>query len=385
MDVLKGKKILLVANFTSNIWWFRRRLIMELSRAGADVYMAACLDGNAARVRELPAKLIPIKSNLNSFNPLRELLTIFYLIRIYRGVRPDLVHQYNIKPNLYGPMIARLTGVKAIICMITGLGGVYAGQGLIRRILTSLVNMVYRHSLKKSNIVYFTNKDDSAYFKKRGLVLESRIRYIPGAGVDVGRYRGCLKDEGQEIRNKIGIDADKKVILFVGRLIREKGIYDLCQAFAGIEDDSYRLVIVGPEYAHNANAVKPEEIKRCDSRIIYWGEADDVLPFYAMADVVALPSFREGMSTVLLEAAAAGVPVVATNVPGCREVVDNGVTGLLVPLGDKEELARSIIHLLQDDGLRLRMSMAARNRAMKFDQGRVIKKVMEDYRYVLVR
>lgn len=381
--MLKGKSVLLVTNFSSDIWQFRRPLVAALQAEGADVYVAACRDNYTEDVESLGVTWMPIPGTMNTFNPVREVANLFHLTRIYLRIRPDIVHHYSIKPNMYGPFLARWVGAQVVMSMVTGLGTVFIGGGRAKQVLARAVEAIYKRAFRRVNRVYFTNSDDERKFLAAKLVTAEQVRRIPGAGVDLTRFHPMSPERSKRLRCELGIDDEQRVVLFVGRFIAEKGVREVVEAFATTTNPAFLLLMIGPEYPHNPGAVNPTELIARDRRIRYLGEVRDMPPYYGIADVVVLPSYREGMPTVLMEAAAMGLPAVATDVPGCREAVVHEKTGLLVPARDVAGLAEALNQLLEDDALRARFGACACERSENFDQQAIVASIIDDYHEAL--
>lgn len=377
---LAGKRVLFVANRSYSFWLFRREIIERLLAEGAEVCLASNSDGYTAHFRDMPLHLIEIKSNLNTLNPFVELQNIAALNRAIRDCKPDLVHTFTIKPNLYGPALARLAGVRGVICMVTGFGTVMIANGFRHRLLRSVVKRIYRWSFRYADRIVVTNTDDYTLCLDQKFARAEALRVIPGAGVDITRFGPKTDRQKAETRARFAIDPDNINILFVGRMTREKGLGDLCEAFRTLKQDNVRLHLVGETDSKNPSALDPEQYSRTDNRIVYHGRVDGLERLFAVVDLVALPSYREGMPTVLMEAAAAGLPAVATDVPGCREAVIGGETGTLVPAGDQTSLAGAIDRLCRSGELRRAYGETARAHAAQFDKAKVVEDTIAMYR-----
>ena len=376
--LLENKKVLLVANYTWNIWAFRQELVKELLKNKAYVYVVAGKDDYTEEVRRLGVELVSLQGPLNTVNPFREILNIKYLFSAYMDIRPDIVHHYTIKPNMYGPFLARWSGAKVVVNMVTGLGSIFIGNSLIRRLTSGLVKRIYKKSFKRSDLIYFANQEDREEFIKASIVSREKSCFIFGAGVDLARFCPYSNEEKSKAKSALGFSKGEKIILFVGRMTEEKGLLELAKAIKLISDESVRLVLVGPEYP-NPRAITPGEIVSYDSRILYFGEVKEMLRYYGAADVVVLPSYREGMPTVLLEAAAMGVPAVTTDVPGCRDAVLHGVTGWVVPPKNPSSLADSLVSILNDKNKCEYLGNNARERSELFDKKRIVTRIINDY------
>jgi N,N'-diacetylbacillosaminyl-diphospho-undecaprenol alpha-1,3-N-acetylgalactosaminyltransferase len=328
----------------------------------------------------MPVRLTEIKSNLNTLDPFVELQNIAALNLAIRDFRPDLIHSFTIKPNLYSPALARLAGVRGVICMVTGFGSVMIANGFRHRLLRSVVKRIYRWSFRFADRIVVTNSDDYALCLDQKFARAEALQVIPGAGVDVARFAPKSGPDNAATRARFDIDPDNVNVLFVGRMTREKGLQDLCEAFRTLKQDNIRLHLVGEIDSKNPSALDPEQYGKMDKRIVYHGRMDGLERLFAVVDIVALPSYREGMPTVLMEAAAAGLPAVATDVPGCREAVIDGATGLLVQAGDQNALAEALGKLAGNAELRKEFGENARVHAAQFDKAKVVEDTIAIYR-----
>ena len=380
---LRGRRVLLVANRSYSFWLFRREVIARLIEEGAEVFLASNVDNYTENLSELSINFIEISSNLNTLNPFVELKNLFVLNRAIRQTKPDVVHSFTIKPNLYCPVLAKAAGVKAVVCTVTGLGTVMIAGGLKMAVLRRVIKTIYAVSFRAANRVIVTNPDDRQFCISSGMARAEKLAVIPGAGVDLARFAPVGDEDEPQNRDRFGMDRDSLNLLFVGRMTREKGLADLVEALAAVENDRVRLHLVGEIDRKNPSALDPEELARRDPRITYHGRIDGIEKLYRCADIVVLPSYREGMPTVLMEAAACGRPAIATDVPGCREAVLDGKTGLLVPSGDVAALAGAIGKLAGSAELRDEYGRNAIAHVRQFDKKSVVAKTIELYRAVL--
>ncbi len=376
---LAGKRILMIANRSLNFWVFRREIIEKIAEEGGQVFLAANGDAWVEKVRSLPAEFIEIKTDLNTSNPFVELANLANIYRAIRRSKPDLVHTFTIKPNLYGPGLSRLSKVKSVVCMVTGFGTVMIGGSLRKRALRGVVKAIYTRSFRAANRVVVTNSDDFSFCVAEGIAGPEKLLTIPGAGVDIDRFSPSDMFDISATMERLGMNSDKVNLFFVGRMTREKGLEDLCRALGLSDLQNIRLHLVGETDKKNPTALDPDAFCRSDSRIVHHGTTDQITDIYRVADIVVLPSYREGMPTVLMEAAAAGVPVISTDVPGCREAVLHGKTGLLVPPGDEQALSAAIETLVNSQDLRRDFSREAMKHARKFDKKRVVENTIREY------
>jgi len=339
-------------------WEIRRDLARLAQEAGYDVTIVTRVAAHAERIRQAGFQLIPITLSRESRHPFQELQTVFKLVSIYRNVRPHLVQQVAMKPVLYGSLAAWVSGVPAVINVFGGLG--YAFIDRPQR--TSLFRVVLRWTLKKAialsrSVVVVQNSDDRDVLIREGIVDAPRIRLIAGSGVDVHRFVPVAPAVGDPI------------VMLVGRMLWDKGIGEFVEAAARLraQDVRARFVLVGRCDRGNPTVIEEAQLHRWTQQygIEWWGHRDDLPVVFGQATIVVLPSYREGLPKVLLEAAASGKAIIATDVPGCRETVRHRHTGLLVPVRNAEALAKAIFELLEDAGLRSRLGACARESVVR--------------------
>lgn len=347
------KTILLFANTAWYLYNFRLKLAKDLRGEGYRVVLASPYDEYAGRIREEGFEWVEIQISRKGVNPLREIAGFLRVLKAYRCVQPDLCHHFTIKPALFGSTAARLLGVKAVVNAITGLGYLFMHPGLKNSITRRFVFPFFRFALHHPNsVVIFQNKADQNEYHKAGLIRIEDSVIIPGSGVDPSQFPSHHTFP------------DKPQIALIARMLRDKGIEEYVEAIRILRARGYngRALLVGGLDDGNPSAISQDEILQweCEGVIQWLDHQDDIPSILAASCVVVLPSYREGLSRVLVEAAAAGRPIVATDVPGCREIVQHGVNGFLVPLKNVEKLAESISILLRDRDLAERYGQAGR-------------------------
>jgi glycosyltransferase involved in cell wall biosynthesis len=297
-----------------------------------------------------------------------DFLLFWSYIRLLRRYRPIALLSFTVKPNIYGGLAARFLSITQI-GNVSGLGTAFIQGGWLGK----LVGWLYRLGLGGAKTIFFQNPDDQNLFLAKRLVREKQVALLPGSGVDLEYF----KPMGER-------DAGKQnffVFLFIGRLLGDKGLIELFQAVKLLKDPALRLLILGPDGGTNPTAIAPEVLARWlqDPQIELLGPADDVRPFIDAVDCVVLPSYREGTPRSLLEAAAMGKPLIATDVPGCRQVVRDGHNGYLCRVKDPHDLARAMRQLMKlSHEQRQAMGQASRNLAEDvFDEKRVVDKYLE--------
>ncbi|MBM4427691.1 MAG: glycosyltransferase family 4 protein [Chloroflexi bacterium] len=284
-----------------------------------------------------------------SINPLLELLGLIQLVLFLWRYRPLLAHCASPKGVLYGGMAARLCGIKGLVLAISGMGYAFTQSGktsVVRSILKKLYLLLARFVFRHPNLrVIVQNRDDQAELISNGLVRSDQLVLIPGSGVKLTDFADCSPHNKQD------------VVLFPARMLRDKGVYEFSEAAKELKKlfPQWRFVLAGAADYDNPSAVSPDELMRWESEgIVEWlGHLDNMRPIYSIAAIVCLPSYREGMPKVLLEAAAAGCAVVTTDVTGCREAIIPSITGDLVPVRDSRALVTAMQTLITDKDKRI--------------------------------
>jgi glycosyltransferase involved in cell wall biosynthesis len=327
---------------------------------------------------------VPLSSSTRSMNPLADVRAARELWGILRRERPDVLHTHNPKPGLYGRVVGRLARVPIVVNTCHGLYVTETGPLPARTLLLLLEGIAARFS----DAELVQSEEDLDRLVRRHAYPRRRTRLL-GNGVDLGRFRpGVLSDdERAKLRaGELGAGDDHIVVGMVGRQVAEKGLLELFDAARRL-DDRYVVVVIGPDDPEKPDALDRETIRAAaDAGVRFLGMRDDVDRLYGAMDLFVLPSWREGFPRAAMEAAASGLPVVASDVRGCRQVVDDGVTGLLVPVRDGAALADAVAALGDDPERRRRMGEAAVARArVEFDERRVVDIVLDTYRRVAGR
>jgi glycosyltransferase involved in cell wall biosynthesis len=360
-------KIVLTVNAAWNIATFRAGLVKALLRSGYEVVAAAPPDPYVDRVRALGCRFVPVYMETAGTHPLKDLMVLFRYWRLFRRERPDAVLCYTIKPNAYGSLAAAVLRIP-YINNVAGLGTTF----LSARWLNQTARFLYRVAFWNSSLVFFQNNDDLELFIEQKLVSRSQAVRIPGSGVDTSYFTPRAVPPSPTFR-----------FLLFGRLLGHKGVREYVHAarLLRTEGKKFEAQLMGFLDVENPSAISEKEVKAWvdGGDIVFLGNADDVRPAVANADCVVLPSYREGLPKALLEAASMAKPVIATDVPGCRDVVVDGVTGFLVCARDPRGLADAMSRVLElGPERRAEMGIAARKRVlMHFDEQIVVKAYLD--------
>lgn len=361
-------RVLITANAAWNLVNFRSGLIRALQDAGHEVSAAAPADAEHARVLErMGCRFHPVPVDSKGLSPRRDFATALAYRRLLARTRLDCMLAYTAKPNIYGSLAARSLRVP-VINNVSGLGAAFIAGGWLSWTLKRL----YQAALSGSHLVFFQNGSDRDEFVTAGVVSGERTKLLPGSGVDLEHFQPSPAPARDGVR-----------FLLIGRVVRDKGLMEYHGAAKLLRrsDPKLRFDILGIQDPLHPTAIPPEQLAAWEEAgdVRYLGEVPDPRPVIADADCVVLPSYREGTSKALLEAAAMAKPLVATDVPGCREVVDEGVNGFLARVRDPEDLARAMARMATLTPVeRARMGAASRAKMEReFDERIVIRAYLD--------
>jgi len=369
-------KIIFLVTEDWYFWSHRLRLAHAARTAGAEVLIMTHLDQFRTAIEEEGLRVIPWHISRRSLNPLRELHTFFQVVRVYQRERPDLLHHVALKPIVYGGVAARLCGGIASVNAIAGLGHVFTSSLWPMRLLRIVLSRLLRVALRKNAKSVFQNEDNRDLLVQAGTVSSDQSVVIRGAGVDIERFTPQAEPTGVP------------VVMFASRMLWEKGMLEFVTAAAKLRDNGLlaRFVLVGKPDPENPSSIPNEQLHRWrrSGLVEYWGHQNDMVAVLARANLVCLPSYQEGLPKVLVEAAACGRAIVATDVPGCREVVRHEDNGLLVPPRDSDALAEALARLIKDPSLRARMGARGREIVVReFSEDIVLAETLAVYRELL--
>ena len=346
---------------------------------GYEVVVATNINGHADEIRREGFRVVPLPSMREARGPLGYLAALIRLVLLYRRERPDLIHHISLAPTLFGSIAVLLAGIEHSLATMTGLGFVFTSKGLRPGSIRAVIKPILRWVLsRQSHDMIFQNRDDLDFFVQKGIIRPEQAHLVRGSGVDTAALRPTPEPEGP-------ITA-----IFVGRMLRTKGVGEIIEAARLLREKSagVRIVLVGKPDPHNPESIGESEIRRWQDQglIEWWGYLDDIAAVWAQAHIALLPSYREGLPKSLLEAAACGRPMIAADVPGCREIVRQDETGLLVPRQNAQALAEAITTLATDAALRQRMGRAARHLVEECFSDTVIAAEMKElYQTILAR
>ncbi|MGL1885289.1 MAG: glycosyltransferase family 4 protein [Reichenbachiella sp.] len=327
-------RVAITINTSWNIFNFRSGLIHSLLAAGHEVFAIAPLDDYSGRLQQMGCQYIEIQMNNTGSNPIQDLILVFQLKKIYKEISPDIIYHYTIKPNIYGSIAAKQLGIP-VINNVSGLGTVFLNKG----ISSTIAKQLYKWAFKNINLVFFQNEDDRRDFLSQVTLPNLNTDVLPGSGINLDKYKSSR------------VTPKNKTFLMIARLIIDKGVIEYLEAAKKIKEDypEVKFQLLGQLDELHARGIKLNEIQQSvdQGTIDYLGETENVIPHIDHATCIVLPSYREGTPKTLLEGAAMSKPLITTNVPGCREVVQHQHNGLLCKVKDSESLVNAMIKLIE--------------------------------------
>ena len=353
-------KILIITNHSYMLYRFRRELIATLQKEH-DVVLSMPFVGHEDDFKAMGLKCINTEVDRRGINPRTDLKLMQTYRKLLKAERPDLVITYSIKPNIYAGLACSMAKIP-FCANVQGLGTAFQRKGL-----AWFVTMLYRTALKKAKVVFFENEGNAQAFIHRKILPREKIVVLPGAGVNLERYPLSAYPRNDQVH-----------FLYLGRIMREKGVDELFAAMRRLHGELGNKVVfdlVGffdEDYGNEVNALVDEGIA------VFHGFQTEPTPYYAAADCVVLPSYHEGMSNVLLEAAAIGRPVITSDIHGCKEAVDDGISGMLCRVKDTEDLYQKMLQMASlSRSEREEMGLAARHKIQReFDKNMVVQKTI---------
>ena len=373
-NIEKMKTLLMVANVD---WFFiSHRLVIaqQALRKGWKVYVAAEDTGRANEIGEDGITFIDFKFSRSGTNPLNEISTLREFRKLYRQIKPDVVHHITLKPVIYGSLIAKMLNVKGVVNAVSGLGYNFTSgrQGVVAKMMIGMM----RYGFKRDNLtVIFQNGDDQKELTNLGVVQpNNRVVRIKGSGVDLEKFKQAKLPSFEKIK-----------VLLPSRMLWDKGVKELREASEILKDrnkDKVQFILAGMADEDNKAGVPASYLNDWqDGEYVKWiGYQKDMMQVYNDSHIVVLPSYREGMPKTLIEACAVGRAIITTDAIGCRECVDEGVNGLKIPVYNIQELATALETLFENHDMIKKMGEASRKKAeAEFDVKNVVAKHMEIY------
>jgi glycosyltransferase involved in cell wall biosynthesis len=370
---VKPATVVMFANSDWYLYNFRRSLALKIQSLGHGVLLISPDGEFGPRLRELGLRWKPLPMQRRGLRPDVEARLVWRLIQILSREQASLIHNFTIKCVVYGSLAAIAARVPNRINAVTGLGYVFTSNDLRARVLTPIVHNFMRCAVSNSRTrVIVQNRDDEAALIRMGAT-KSHLRLIPSSGVDCEKF---VPRRGSFAALK------PKRIVFCGRLLWDKGIAEFVQAARTLQGQGLEFIAAGAPDPGNPAAIPIETIREWEGQglVHFPGHIEDIPRLLAETDVFVLPSYREGLPRSLIEAGACGLPLIATDVPGCRDVITNGHDGLLVPSRDATALAAAISQLVRNPDYALRLGLAAREKiCQSFNENRIIQDTLDVY------
>ena len=363
-------KIMVLSSFTTSLFWFRIDMMKSFQNAGCQVVAV----GNApeqewaGQFQALNIRYHQIPVQRNGTNPLYDLKTLRALYNLLKEEKPDKIFSYQAKTVIYGGIAAWMQGIREVYPLIAGVGSVFSGDGLKKKLVRSILVTEYRLGLKYAPRVFFQNRDDLGVFTSHKILPETKAVILNGSGVNLERFSAAALPE-------------QVSFLCISRLIRDKGVCEYLDPAREIHKrhPNVRCVLVGP-FDTNPSSLQPEDLQPYleDGSVEYAGEQKDVQPFLRNCTAFVLPSYHEGTPKTVLEAMACGRPSITTDAPGCRETVTDGMNGYLVPVKDAKAVADAMEKIISDPAKTAEMAKAARLIAEeKYDVNKINLKIRQ--------
>lgn len=373
------KKIIINVNSAWNLVNFRAGLIFELIEAGYEVVAVAPSDDNVTRLELLGCRFVDLEMDNQGTNPIRDLLLLWRYWKLLLKEKPDLCLFYTVKPNIFGSLASTFCGVP-FINNVAGLGAVFISGNWLKRIVATL----YKIALRNSNKVFFQNKDDLELFLKNKLVKPKVTDVLPGSGINLN-YFSPLETNTDTTQNS------SFKFLLIARMLKDKGVVEYVQAARMLKGSGLKaeFALLGFLDVQNPAAISTEQMNAWvkEGFVNYLGASDDVRDYIANSNCIVLPSYREGTPRSLLEAAAMGKPIIATNAVGCKEVVVEGENGMLCEVKNSFDLASKMkdMLLLSEEQRKLMGQKGRLKMEKEYDEKIVIQKYLHAIRLVLER
>lgn len=367
------KKLFIVVNHD---WFFlshRKAVAVAAKEAGWDVTIVTCNTGRFDDIKALGLKVIDLPINATGMNPIEEMKTFTFLYKLYKRENPDVVHHVGLKTILWGGLAAKLACISGVVNAVSGLGVMFSGDNLSLTAKGILALLRFSHHRKGIRVI-FQNHEDEELFLQHHITSKADSVFIKGSGVDLREFTYIPEPSTAPIK-----------VMFTARMVREKGVAVLTEAaemLRGKYEDKVVFFLCG-KLSDNPKAMQKEELETlCDGKYIQWlGHRTDIKELLQQCHIVAFPSYyREGVPKSLIEACASGRPIITTHSIGCKDTVEDGINGFLIPIKDCKALADKLELLINDRELRVKMGQKSREKAEReFSLDVVVQKHLETY------
>jgi len=384
-------KIAFLSHVDFNLYRFRLPVMVKLVEEGWEVY-AICPKGRVSeRFKDFGIKHIAYDVERKSLNPFKEIKTIYNLYKVLKPLDLDILHTFTSKPNIYGTLAGRLARVPIIINLVEGLGSLYIENNFKARLVRNIMELLYSFAFRLADKVIVINPDDMNYFIDKRILPSQKAILIKGVGIDTEDFSRANVNENsvKDLRIELNIDKDQVVVLMVARLLVHKGVLEYLKSAEALKqryNNKVEFLLVGDFDLGNPYNISNEVLQDFVSRGIvkFLGWRNDIKELLAIADIFVLPSYREGIPRTLLEAASMGKPIVTTNTIGCKEVVEIGKNGYLVPPKDIKALEEAIERLILDYDLRKNFGNYSREKAIReYDLKKIVTRYTDLYKSLL--
>lgn len=348
-------RVAVLSSHTPSLFWFRMDMMQAFIAQGHEVFALGNepAENWKERFSEKKIQYHQIEVQRNGVNPLKDLKALVSIRRVLKDIKPDKIFTYQAKTVIYGGIAANSLGITEVYPLIAGMGSVFLSKTFKSRIIKKILTIEYSVAMRKCPTIFFQNHDDENVFRTNKILHKQKIVFLHGSGVNTEHF-------------KLQPLPEQFAFLCISRLIKDKGVYEYLEACRKIKQKypKIRCLLVGP-YDSNPSALKPEELQPfIDEEIIeYFGEQEDVRPYLAQCNVFILPSYREGTPKTVLEAMACGRAVITTNAPGCRETVEDGKNGFLVPVRDVDALSTKMEYFIKNPECVSMMAVDGRKKA----------------------
>jgi N,N'-diacetylbacillosaminyl-diphospho-undecaprenol alpha-1,3-N-acetylgalactosaminyltransferase len=383
---MKGRTFVFFSHVDGNLYRFRLPLMKRLVSLGAHVFAIAGPGRSADRFEEHGVTFVPLAVDRKTYSPFAARRTIRDLSGLLKETRADVLQAFTLRPNLYGALAAKRAGTTIAIATVTGLGSLYVEtKALGPKVRRNLVDGVTRAGLRAVSAVVFQNEDDKQYYLSHRICRPDQAQLIVSSGVDLREFspESVSEERRTVLREAWGLGTELPVVMMVARLVAPKGVREFLEVAKRLRGRA-RFVLIGGGDPGNPTAIPQDEIQKFSQSdiVIAPGRQENIPEWLSIADIYALPSYyREGVPRSILEAMAMRLPVVTTDHPGCRETVEEGANGLLVPPRSAEGLEGAVRRLIEGRELRARMGDASLTLARtKFAAETIVDEYIDLYR-----
>ena len=380
----ENKKIAFLSSLDMNLYLFRLDIMKELISQGYEVY--AIIPRGKYFDKLSQEKIITIDYSLNrgSLNPFSAIKSIFEVSKILKTLNIDILHTFTVKPNIFGTIAGKFAKIPLILNLVEGLGSFYIGDSFKNRIVKTIIEQLYKIVFKISNKVVFVNYDDPAYLENKKIIPKNKIHIIKSVGVDTNFFsmENTNLKELENLKISLNIEKNDFTVIMIGRAILHKGVKDFYKSAEILKEQNMNIkfLYVGDIDSGNSYSMD-QKFMNSNPNIRWLGHRNEIKNLIAISDLIVLPSYREGVPRTLLEACSMSKPIIATDVVGCREAVDNGKNGFLIPIESPLILANKIKTLIENNDLREKMSVYSRQKALKeFEITKIVKEYLKLYK-----